>query len=123
MTNCQLGEKEQFCLCFSFKEKPGSPVIISSATDVQATSLTVKWTPPVDDGGSPITAYRVFILKGSTEIKNVDITDPGITSLSIGDLERDTKYKVKVFARSEVFEGAAAQKAITTNIKGDMSRS
>jgi len=47
-------------------EEPGSPVIISSATDIQATSLTVKWTAPTDDGGSSITAYRVVMLKGST---------------------------------------------------------
>ena len=112
-----------FCLLFSFIEQPGSPVIISSATEIQATSLTVKWTAPTDDGGSPITAYRVVILKGRTEIKNVSITDPGIARLSVGDLERDTEYEVKVFARNVIFEGAPARKAITTKIKGDMSRS
>ena len=104
-------------------EEPGSPVIISSATDIQATSLTVKWTAPADDGGSPITAYRVVILKGSTKIKNVNITDPGITSLSVGDLERDTEYNVKVFARNAVFEGAHGQKTIRTNAIGKVSRS
>ena len=121
MTNSQLGEL--LCLLFSFIEQPGFPVIISSATDIQATSLTVKWTAPADDGGSPITAYRVVILLGGTHIKNVNITDPGVTSLSVGDLERDNEYKVKVFARNVIFEGAAAQKAITTKIKGNVSRS
>ncbi|XP_078379857.1 uncharacterized protein LOC144662796 [Oculina patagonica] len=99
-------------------EKPGSPAIISSASDIQATSLTVKWTAPADDGGSPITAYRVVIRKGGTEIKNENVTDPGTTSLSVGGLERDTKYNVKVFARNAVFEGAAAQKSIRTKIEG-----
>ena len=120
MTNCQLSEKVAFV--YSFIELPGSPVIISSSTDIQATSLTVKWTAPADDGGSPIAAYRVVILKGSTEIKNVNITDPGITRLSVGDLERNTEYNVKVFARNVVFEGAAVQKTITTKMKGKMSR-
>jgi len=60
----------------------------------------------------------VVIIKGSTEIKNVNITDPGITSLSVGDLERKTEYNVKVFVRNVVFEGAAAQKTITTKMKG-----
>ena len=83
----------KFLLLISLGE-PGSPFIISSATNIQATSLTVIWSAPVDDGGSPITAYRVVMLKGSTEIKNVDITDPGITSLSVGDLER-IKYRVQ----------------------------
>ena len=104
-------------------EEPGSPVIISSATDIQATSLTVKWIVPVDDGGSPITAYRVVILKGSTDIKNVDITDPGITSLSVGDLERNTKYNVRVFARNAVFEGAPGQETLRTKIIGEIFRS
>ena len=104
-------------------EEPGSPVIISSATDIQATSLTVKWTAPADDGGSPITAYRVVILKDSTKIKNVNITDPGITSLPVGDLDRDTKYNVKVFARNAVFEGAPEQKTIRTNAIGKISSS
>ncbi|KAL9964764.1 hypothetical protein ACROYT_G028446 [Oculina patagonica] len=99
-------------------KKPGSPAIISSASDIQATSLTVKWTAPADDGGSPITAYRVFILKGSTEINNENVTDPGTTSLSVGGLDRDTEYSVKVFARNAVFEGTAAQKTIRTKIEG-----
>ena len=112
----------KFLLLISLEE-PASPVIISSATDIQATSLTVKWTAPTVDGGSPITAYRVVILKGSTEIKNVNITDPGITSLSVGDLERNTEYNVKVFARNAVFEGAPVQKTIRTKVIGKIFRS
>ncbi len=95
-------------------EEPGSPAIISSTSDIHATSLTVKWTASADDGGSPITAYRVVILKGGTEIRNVNITDLGRTNLSLGG----TKYNVKVFARNAVFEGAATQKTIRTKIKG-----
>ena len=102
-------------------DEPGSPVIIFSATGVQATSLTVKWTAPADDGGSPITAYRVVILKDGIEIKSVNITDPLIISLSLEDLERDTEYNVKVFARNAVFEGAAAKKTIRTKTNGEMS--
>ncbi|XP_078379871.1 uncharacterized protein LOC144662805 isoform X2 [Oculina patagonica] len=99
-------------------KEPGFPAIVSSSSDIQATSMTVKWTAPADDGGSPITAYRVVILKGGTEIKNENVTDPGTTSLSVGGLERDTEYSVKVFARNAVFEGAATQKTIMTKIKG-----
>ncbi|KAL9964755.1 hypothetical protein ACROYT_G028436 [Oculina patagonica] len=99
-------------------KETGSPAIEFPASDIQATSLTVKWTAPADDGGSPITAYRVVILKGGTEIKNENVTDPGTTSLSVGSLERDTEYSVKVFARNAVFEGTAAQKTIRTKIEG-----
>ena len=81
----------------------------------------MKWTAPADDGGSPITAYRVVILKTGTEIKNENITDPGSTSLTVGDLERDTEYSIKVFSRNDIFEGPAAQKTIRTKIEGKMS--
>jgi len=97
-------------------KKPGSPAIAQS--DIQSTSLTVKWTAPVDNGGSPITAYRVVILKGSTEIKNENITDPGTTSWITGDLERDTEYTVKLFARNSVFEGPAVEKVEKTKYEG-----
>ena len=112
----------KFLLLISLEE-PRSPVIISSATDIQATSLTVKWTAPTDDGGSPITSYRVVILKGGTEIKNVNITDVAKTSLSVGNLERETEYSVKVFARNAIFEGAPVQTIIRTKAIGKISRS
>ena len=101
---------------FVLLEKPGSPTI--AQLDIQSTSLTVEWTAPADDGGSPITAYRVVLLKGSTEIKNVNITDPGTTRLSTGGLQRDTEYTVKVFARNAVFEGPAVEKAVKTKYEG-----
>ena len=98
-------------------EKPGSPTTAQIGT--RATSLTAKWTAPTDDGGSPITAYRVVILKNGTEIKNVNIIDPNTTSWSMRDLERNTEYTVKLFATNAVFEGPALEKAVKTKDKGN----
>ena len=109
-------------LTFLSVEEPDSPSIISSASEIQATSLIVKWTAPADDGGSPITAYRVVILKTGTEIKNENITDPGTTSLSVGGLERDTEYNVRVFGRNFVFEGPAGEKTLKTKYEGTKMR-
>ena len=78
----------------------------------------MKWTAPADDGGSPITAYRVVILKSGTEIKNENITDSYTTSLSVGGLERDTYYTVRVFARNFVFEGPAGEIIVKTKFEG-----
>ena len=83
----------------------------------------MKWTAPADDGGSPITAYRVVILKTDTEIENKNITDPDTTSLSVGGLDRGTDYSIKVYSRNAIFEGAAAQKTIRTKIEGNTSGS
>jgi len=98
-------------------KKPGSPNI--AKLDIQATSLKVKWTAPIDDGGSLITAYRVVIRNSSTEITNENITDLLITSLSVGGLERNTTFTVKVFARNAVFEGPAAEKKGRTKYEGN----
>ena len=61
----------------------------------------------------------MVILKGSTEIKDVNITDPGTRSLSVGDLEINTDYTVKVFARNAVFEGPAAETKVRTKYEGN----
>ena len=61
----------------------------------------------------------MVIQKGGTEIKNVNITDPLITSLSVGGLERNTEYTVKVFARNAVFEGSAVEKVVKTKYEGN----
>lgn len=48
------------CCYFFFKtEKPGSPSGKLRASKVTADSVTLDWLPPVDDGGSPLTAYII----------------------------------------------------------------
>ena len=86
--------------------------------DIEATSITVNWTKPADDGGSPITAYRVLILRGNTEIENSNITDLTALQRDIGDLTKSTNYTIKLFARNYVFEGNAAERKIQTKYEG-----
>ena len=107
------------CCSRFYSEAPGSPVITSTSADIQATSLTVKWTAPADDGGSPITAYRVNIRQGAREVKNENITDPAAREMLIGGLTISTNYTVKVYARNFVFEGDASQKIIKTKFEGE----
>ena len=98
-------------LCL-ISEAPGSPSITSKAADIQATSLTIRWTAPADDGGSPITAYQVGILKER------NITDPTGRSLKIGELQKNTHYTVMVSARNYVFKGNASHKNMKTKFEG-----
>ena len=84
--------------------------------------MAVKWNAPADDGGSPITAYRVVILEGSTEIKNVNITDSDTTSWNAGGLKRDTEYTVKVLPRNAVFEGPPVENKVKTKYEGNKMR-
>ena len=100
--------------CFP-SEEPGSPTF---TLDIEATSITVNWTKPTDDGGSPITAYRVLILRGNTEIENSNITDLTALQRDIGGLTKSTNYTIKLFARNYVFEGNAAERKIQTKYQG-----
>ena len=102
---------------FILLASPGSPAI--TQLDTQSTSVTVKWSAPTNDGGIPITAYRVVLLKGSTEISNTNITDPCTTRFSTEDLLRDTEYTLKVFARNVVFEGPAVEEVVKTKYEGN----
>ncbi|XP_022807773.1 tyrosine-protein kinase receptor Tie-1-like isoform X2 [Stylophora pistillata] len=99
-------------------DKPGPPIMRSSDEGIHGNSLTVRWTAPADDGGSPITGYHVVMLKGDTEINNINITDPGTTRYTFGGLERDTNYAVKVFARNAVFEGDPVVAKVKTKFEG-----
>ena len=101
-----------FC---SLSEAPGSPTI---RVKIGATSITVRWTKPAYDGGSPITAYRVLILRGNTEIENANITDLTAMQRDIGGLTKSTNYTVKLFARNYVFEGIATERKIQTKYEG-----
>ena len=101
-----------FC---SSSEAPGSPTV---TVDIEATLITVRWTKPANDGGSPITAYRALILQGNTEIQMRNITNLSVKHLFIGGLSKGTNYTIKLFARNYVFEGKATERKIQTKYEG-----
>ena len=84
----------------------------------KATSLTVRWTKPADDGGSPITAYRVLILRGNTTIENKNITDMSVKHQDVGSLNKRTNYTIKLFARKYVFRRKATERKIEIKFEG-----
>lgn len=61
--------------------------------------IDVSWSPPNNDGGSPVTGYLVqHSVDGSTWIDN-NVTAP-TTSFSISNLQNGTQYSVQVSARN-----------------------
>ena len=98
-----------------FSGTPGLPSITSTAKDIEASSLRVKWTAPAEDGGSPITAYRVVILQDR------NVTNPDTKELFIEGLNSNTNYTVKIHARNYVFEGNASSKTFKTTSEGKAS--
>ena len=105
-----------------YVEKPGKASIKSSESVIQATLITIRWTAPADDGGSPITGFQMILQKDGTEIKKVNITDPGTTSYSFPGLEKNTNYTVKLFSRNFVFEGDPTVRKTSTLFEGEESQ-
>ena len=129
-TDCVVITQKKFLLPFLFLlkmipflwhyvEKPGKASIKSSESVIQGTFITIRWTAPADDGGSPITGYRMVLQKGETHIEKNDITDPGTTTYSFRGLEKNTNYTVKLFSRNFVFEGDPTVRTMKTKFEGD----
>ena len=64
----------------------------------------------------------MILQKDETEIKKVNITDPGTTSYSFRGLEKNTNYTVKLFSRNFVFEGDPTVWNIKTKFEGEESK-
>ncbi len=77
---------------------PGAPTI-GSASPTNA-SAVVRWTPPVDAGGSAITGYTVRVVNATTsaQVGALRPAAAGATSLSVTGLTNGTGYKFQVLA-------------------------
>lgn len=87
--------------------EPDAPTIgAATAGDEEA---EVAFTPPVDDGGTPITGYTVVSTPGSIEAEGTE------SPITITGLTNDTEYTFKVFATNAVGDSAlsAASNAVT----------
>ena len=85
--------------------------------EIEATSVTVKWTAPADDGVSPITGYQAVILQGGSIIEN-KTTDAASREYSFTGLTSSTNYTVRVYSRNKVFQGNASELKIKTKYEG-----
>jgi hypothetical protein len=79
---------------------PGAPTgVFAVAGDGEA---TVTWTPPTQDGGSPITAYRVTASPGGLTVEMA----PPATEVVVDGLMNGVAYSFTVAARNGVGWGA-----------------
>jgi Fibronectin type III domain/NHL repeat len=72
-------------------------------------SALVSWTPPADDGGTPILSYTVTPYTGSTALMPATLTgSPPATATVIPGLSNGTFYTFTVAATNKVGTGAAS---------------
>ena len=100
---------------------PGAPTNGSAAEGSTATGLDISWSAPIDDGGSPITAYDLrYILSHIREPADdqwspvEDVWSSGALQYQLTDLGHDSEYNLQLRAVnatgdgswSEIFTGA-----------------
>ncbi|XP_038047568.1 titin-like [Patiria miniata] len=87
---------------YNIPEAPGSPEV----TDITANSMTLHWSPPSSDGGSPITGYiverRDTSKMGWTVANRVPITD---TTFTVPNLREGTEYEFRIIAENKAGTG------------------
>ncbi|XP_072051468.1 uncharacterized protein [Amphiura filiformis] len=96
-----LGEPSAPTETITLPDKPDAPEKLQVASqDIRHISVT--WSPPARDGGSPVTGYVIEMKKGADE-EWVEIGDK-VTELSytVEDLEADTQYQFHVYAENVV---------------------
>lgn len=81
---------------------PDKPVGPIKFNDIDATSLTLEWQPPKNDGGSKISGYKVQF---TTDQKIwTDVTISQKTSYKVTQLTTDQAYRFRIYAFNDIGE-------------------
>jgi len=85
------------------QETISSPPIKLTASVVSSTQINLSWSPPVEDGNTPITGYKIEV-KSDDNPYTVLIADTENTSKTYPhtDLTTNTKYTYKVSAINKI---------------------
>ena len=92
---------------------PSAPGDVAAA--VSGSDVTVSWTAPADDGGSPITAYRVYAAGGDTALCEAP---GGATSCVVTGLEAGSTAQFEVIAVTAVGESVRSAPSNEVAIPG-----
>lgn len=87
-------------------------------TDVQRNSISIKWKPPTDDGGSPLTGY--IVEKRPEENRywsKVEKVNKATTELCVQNLQEKTLYHFRVIAENKIGESEPLQTKDATMAK------
>ena len=101
-------------ITFTPARVPGAPTgVVLTPGDAE---ISVSWSPPADDGGSPITEYIVQWKSGDEEFDTTRRAQADVQSLiyTIDELTNGVEYDVQVIAANVIGEGAASTVASAT---------
>jgi alpha-tubulin suppressor-like RCC1 family protein len=87
---------------------PSSPVTVAMASRT-ATSVSLTWSAPVDDGGRPISDYIIEYRTGNSSWVALDDAVSTLTSATVGGLTKGQIYDFRVAAVNSVGTGSVSQ--------------
>ena len=93
---------------------PGAPTGLSGVP-VSPTQVNLSWTAPSNNGGAPITSYKIEVKSGSGSYSNlVSSTGNTATAYSHTGLATGTTYTYKISAINSIGTSAASAEASAT---------
>ena len=103
------------CVFVAVPSKCTGPIVV---TEVQQHSISIKWKPPKEDGGSPLTGYIVEKREaGHTFWVRIEKVAPEITALKAMQLNEKTEYYFRVIAENKVGQSAPLETNDSTMAK------
>jgi len=87
---------------------PGAPTGVVAAA-VSTTEATLQWVAPGDDGGSPVTSYRVEFSADDAAWMALADTSDALTTYDIPDLTPGAAYRFRVAAINAAGVGAFSE--------------
>ena len=98
-------------------DPPDSPAI-PIVSKIDSTEMTVKWTLPESDGGSPILGYTVECKDTtSTQWRKVNSDPVKETSFVVADLVVNSKYQFRVCAENKAGLGPQSKVSVINQAK------
>ena len=94
---------------FPIPDKPGKPGK-PEVTEFGPKEITITWTPPESDGGSPIIGYLIE-RKEKTSTRWVKATKELVpeTTFTVTGLTTDMEYQFRVTAENKAGQGPASE--------------
>lgn len=98
---------------------PGTPEIIKT----DKTSADLKWTPPTEDGGAPITNYVIeYRPSGSVRWNRANSSPVTETTFSVADLKEGSEYKFRVSAENKAGVGPASEPSKSVKVEKPLGK-
>lgn len=104
-----------------FSAKPNGPEEVT-VNEVRANSCTVEWTPPKNDGGSPVTGYAVEMRDESTGLWTPVAGNVKGNSVEASNLIEGHRYTFRVSAINDLGRSEPTEILLSTLAKNPFGK-